>query len=238
MQIGLKTSARPFLIGLAQTAVADNIGNQHSDEPAFHTWLPSSEELAVLHTLTHKNKLREKLLHSLCIRVAYLLATSDPGDHIRTIAVNAQQRWTDKATGQPRTGIIASLQSAKEALLGLHPGKFEPTACFRHFKGINTPSIDHVAPIRPIYILDKNDKRIVTDKDVAATLDQDTNLASMPWEDFEHLVRQFLEWEFGGQGMEVKVTQASRDRGVDAIMYDPDPIIGGKCSGEAIYANS
>jgi Restriction endonuclease/Bacterial regulatory helix-turn-helix protein, lysR family len=39
---------------------------------------------------------------------------------------------------------------------------------------------------------------------------------------------QLFEWEFGRNGVEVKVTRASRDRGVDAIMFDPDPLRGGK----------
>jgi hypothetical protein len=30
-------------------------------------------------------------------------------------------------------------------------------------------------------------------------------------------VSQLFEWEFGKNGVEVKVTRASRDRGVDAI---------------------
>ena len=50
----------------------------------------------------------------------------------------------------------------------------------------------------------------------------------MRWEDFEHLVRQLFEWEFARNGAEVKVTRASRDRGVDAIVFDPDPLRGGK----------
>src|SRR5947209_10692880 len=50
----------------------------------------------------------------------------------------------------------------------------------------------------------------------------------MDWEDFEHLVRQLFEKEFAKTGGEVRVTQASRDRGVDAIAFDPDPIRGGK----------
>jgi restriction system protein len=56
----------------------------------------------------------------------------------------------------------------------------------------------------------------------------ENNLAAMNWEDFEHLVRQLFEREFGGSGGEVRITQASRDRGVDAIAFDPDPIRGGK----------
>jgi restriction system protein len=50
----------------------------------------------------------------------------------------------------------------------------------------------------------------------------------MDWEDFEHLVRELFERIFQKDGCEVKVSQASRDRGVDAIAFDPDPIRGGK----------
>jgi restriction system protein len=37
-----------------------------------------------------------------------------------------------------------------------------------------------------------------------------------------------FEAEFAVSGGEVKVTQASADKGVDAIAFDPDPIRGGK----------
>jgi restriction system protein len=54
------------------------------------------------------------------------------------------------------------------------------------------------------------------------------NLAAIGWEEFEHLIRELFEKEFSAGGGEVKVTQASRDGGVDAIAFDPDPIRGGK----------
>jgi len=41
-------------------------------------------------------------------------------------------------------------------------------------------------------------------------------------------VREVFEQEFSSRGGEVRVTQASRDGGVDAIAFDPDPISGGK----------
>lgn len=50
----------------------------------------------------------------------------------------------------------------------------------------------------------------------------------MGWEDFEHLIREVFEKEFSSSGGEVRVTQASRDGGVDAIAFDADPIRGGK----------
>ena len=50
----------------------------------------------------------------------------------------------------------------------------------------------------------------------------------MDWEDFEHLVRELFAKEFSCEGGEVRITQASRDAGVDAVAFDPDPIRGGK----------
>jgi restriction system protein len=50
----------------------------------------------------------------------------------------------------------------------------------------------------------------------------------MDWLDFENLIRELFEKEFSKTGGEVKITQASRDGGVDAIAFDPDPIRGGK----------
>ena len=59
-------------------------------------------------------------------------------------------------------------------------------------------------------------------------LQAEMNLATMDWQDFEHLIRELFERLYRGVGVEVKVTQASRDRGVDAVVLDPDPIRGGK----------
>ncbi|WP_207720180.1 restriction endonuclease [Flavobacterium undicola] len=71
-----------------------------------------------------------------------------------------------------------------------------------------------------------SDKRFVNSKDI--NFDETTNLALMNWEEFEHLIRELFEKEFNNNGSQVKVTQASRDGGVDAIAFDPDPIRGGK----------
>ena len=74
--------------------------------------------------------------------------------------------------------------------------------------------------------LDRSDKRFVE----AGTVDVDnsTNLAAIDWKEFEDLIREVFEKEFQQSGGEVKVTQASRDGGVDAVAFDPDPIRGGK----------
>jgi hypothetical protein len=45
-EVGLEAGARPFLIGSAQPAVADDIGDQDGSEAAFQARTPSSRRLA------------------------------------------------------------------------------------------------------------------------------------------------------------------------------------------------
>jgi hypothetical protein len=171
--------------------------------------------------------LREKLLYSLLIRISYLAVKSDEKRRVDLVAGNARQSWRDRVTGRLANGITASLQAAREDLEALDIVHVDPKMCFLGLKGIRTPNMDDATPIRPIFEFSTEDDRVVPARDIVESADNQ-NLAAMEWEDFEHLVRQLFEWEFGKSGAEVKITRASRDRGVDAIMFDPDPIRGGK----------
>jgi restriction system protein len=175
-----------------------------------------------------KRKLVKQCLCSLLIRAAYLAAKFRQAETFSSVVVNVEQDWFDPATGQPRNGVIASLQAPVQYLESLDLSKLDPEAAVKHLKGILTPSVDNLSPIRPIFVLDTADDRLVASKDVAGDIEADANLAAMEWEDFEHLVAQLFEWEFSKGGAQVRVTRASRDRGVDAILFDPDPIRGGK----------
>src|SRR5262249_17040888 len=101
-------------------------------------------------------------------------------------------------------------------------------ACFRQLKGVGSSKLHSLVPVAPIVRLRRDDGRFVSSYEVAHQLDEGYNLAAMDWEDFEHLIREVFAKEFSASGGEVKVTQASRDGGVDAVAFDPDPIRGGK----------
>jgi restriction system protein len=179
-------------------------------------------------TANQKRNLIKACLYSLIIRFAHIAARYNITNQIKSVVVNVSQNWFDTATGQPRSGMIASLQAPIEYLKELDLTKLDPESCFKHLKGIITPSLQTVSPIRPIFTFNKDDDRVIESKNVDQYLDAEENLAAMSWEDFEHLVAQLFEWEFSKNGIEVKVTRASRDRGVDAILFDPDPLRGGK----------
>jgi len=93
---------------------------------------------------------------------------------------------------------------------------------------VGSSKLHGLVAIQPLINISREDKRFVEGRDVADGLSGGENIAAMPWDDFEHLIRELFEKEFNQTGGEVKVTQASRDGGVDAVAFDPDPIRGGK----------
>jgi restriction system protein len=68
------------------------------------------------------------------------------------------------------------------------------------------------------------DPRFIEETDVMSTLDQRPNLMDLSPSEFEALITNLFE----KMGLETRMTQASRDGGVDCVAYDPRPIFGGK----------
>jgi restriction system protein len=156
------------------------------------------------------------------------LFQSDSVGAVDTVALNGWVNSVDKSTGQEVNACILSVQVTKTEFTQINLANVEPKACFKKLKGVSGSKLTSLSPVKPVLQLNKEDKRFVPSYEVAAELDDSVNLAAMDWLDFENLIREIFEKEFSRNGGEVKITQASRDGGVDAIAFDPDPIRGGK----------
>ena len=174
------------------------------------------------------SKMYDSLLYQISLRTIYELFESDVAGAIDSIVLNGWVKSLDSATGKEITTCILSIQVSKDEFLQLNLADIDPQACFRRLKGVGSSRLSGLTPIAPILRTDKTDRRFVEHYDVVDSLDDSTNIAAMDWQDFENLIREIFEKEFSQGGGEVKVTQASRDGGVDAIAFDPDPIRGGK----------
>jgi restriction system protein len=167
------------------------------------------------------------LYPSLCLRLACEIARLDLDDLVDAVVVNGWSNYIEKSTGQQKRAYCASLFATKSQISSLNLVAADPLAAFSALKGVAARSLE-LTPIAPILRLNTEDKRFVDAKDILANMTQGENLAAMDWEDFEHLCRELFEKAFAGSGAEVKVTQASRDQGVDAVIFDPDVLRGGK----------
>jgi restriction system protein len=174
------------------------------------------------------NKRYDNAIYCICLRTIHELFEADKANAIDMIAFNGWVEIVSKATGNKSNSCIISVQAKKSEFIEIQLANIDPKACFKNLKGIGSSKLVDITPIKPLILLNKNDKRFINSREVASTLDEGCNLAAMDWEDFEQLIREVFEKEFSVNGGEVKVTQASRDGGVDAIAFDPDPIRGGK----------
>ncbi len=166
--------------------------------------------------------------YALAIRALHAIVNVDKANQVAGVAFNGILRFTDPATGHVRTQCLMSVMATRAQIKALQIDKVVPRECFLALKGLAAPQLADRVPVPPIVQFNRADSRIIESRDVLSEIEAQTNLATMDWMDFEHFIRQLFEKEFGRDGVEVKVTQSSRDRGVDAIAFDPDPIRGGK----------
>lgn len=174
------------------------------------------------------NKMYDSILYQIPLRTIHELFEADKVDALSTVVFNGIVDSIDKSTGNQTTACVLSIQTGKEEFEAINLANIEPKICFKKLKGVGSSKLHSLTPIAPILKIDKDDKRFVDSYGVADEISEEDNLAAMDWQDFEHLIRELFEKEFASGGGEVKVTQASRDGGVDAIAFDPDPIRGGK----------
>lgn len=170
----------------------------------------------------------DEAIYQIILRTLHELFEADVADTLAAIVLNGLVTAVDKTTGNNTTTCILSIQVKKEEFLKINLANVDPKACFKALKGVGSSKLHGMTAVAPILNISREDSRFVDSYDVADSLDSSVNLAAMDWEDFEHLIREVFAKEFSANGGEVKVTQASRDGGVDAIAFDPDPIRGGK----------
>lgn len=170
----------------------------------------------------------ENILYSITLKTIHNIFSIDLGNIIGSVVFNGYVKHMDKSTGHYINSCILSLLVDREKFLSIDLINVDPKLCFKALKGIGSAHLAEITPIIPILRTNKEDKRFIEPTMLTDNLNAYSNIALMDWEDFEMLVREIFEKEFSLNGGEVKVTRASRDGGIDAVAFDPDPIRGGK----------
>ncbi|MGM9508131.1 restriction endonuclease [Larkinella sp. GY13] len=188
---------------------------------------------------TQATKLYDSVVYQIAIRTIHELFEADQINAIDSVSFNGWVNSVNPATGKKVNNCIVTILTTKEAFTEIDLEHVDPKACFKNLKGVGSSKLSTVTAVQPLVTIDRSDKRFTNHYEVAHTLNDSMNLATMDWEDFEHLVREVFSSEFNQNGAEVKITRASRDGGVDAVAFDPDPIRGGKIVIQAKrYANT
>lgn len=190
----------------------------------FHN--KKEENRKQLGSAKNRQKLYDKYIYGIILRSAWESFSIKQMSQIHSIAMNIKTQFKSPSNGHDTIKNFATIMIAVDNIKNIDIDYVDPEAFFKHNKGISGINFTEAVEVPPIIRFDKNDNRFVDGRMIAS--DKNENLAEMDWEDFEHLVRQLFESHFKGKNAEVHLTRSSRDRGVDAIIFDSDPITGGK----------
>lgn len=192
-------------------------------------FVPATGEIRETHISEREQKVNfDAACYQICLRTIHEVLEADEHGNIDKVLFNGFTTYVDRTTGRDITSCIMSVLVNRSDFEAIDLGRVDPKACFKSLKGVSASSLSALAPIPPVMELNKEDRRFIEARSATGGLSEATNLASLDWGDFEHLVRELFEKEFATRGGEVKITQASADGGVDAVAFDPDPITGGK----------
>jgi restriction system protein len=204
------------------------------EAPTFESCIPTIERYKYVKSSDQisEGKRSQKECHALYLGVIAQLVLrhlhevfrGDREEIVQVAALNAFVDTIDPSTGQPVKPHIASVRTTREQFDQLDLANVEPLACLKRLSATVSRSPAELVPIKPIVDIDMVDPRFVQEADVLSSLDQRPNLMELTPGEFESLTTNLFE----KMGLEAKLTQASRDGGVDCVAWDPRPVLGGK----------
>ncbi|MCC6298641.1 MAG: restriction endonuclease [Anaerolineales bacterium] len=174
--------------------------------------------------ITEIKDVYQKVVAAVCLRTIHELFDSDQGNHLQVVTFNGFVNTIDPATGNDIRPYLISTRVIKERFEELNLAKVDMKACLRNLGAQLSPQPSELMPVKPVVEFDMVDKRFVENSDILSDLETRPNLMDLnPWE-FENFINNL----FSVIGFESKLTRSSKDGGVDAIAFDPRPILGGK----------
>jgi len=215
----------------AQSCVVDFNFPAPNDLPTLKEvrYVQSRDEFDEKHISdTERSRLYDSVLYQVALRVVLAAFSSTSASQLQRVTFNGWVDYVDRASGMDERSCILTVGANRSDIDRIDFERVDPKECFRALKGVAASKLIGLAPVAPLQRPRIVDTRFVESHDVASSVDAGMNIAAMDWREFEHLVRQVFEHVFATPGSEVHVTQASRDGGVDAVVFDPDPIKGGK----------
>jgi len=166
----------------------------------------------------------QDLIAAITLRTLKECFFADQFDFIDVISFNGMLSTVDLATGQDIRPCLISVRTTKEQFEEINLEKVDKSACLRNLGAVTSPRPEESMAIKPIVEFDMFDKRFIESSDTISTLDSRPNIMDLnPWE-FEDLITNLFE----KIGFETRLTQSSRDGGVDCVAFDNRPIVGGK----------
>jgi restriction system protein len=202
--------------------------------PAFSEAVPVVEKFRYVKKTDEiiEAKRNEKLRHAIysnviaqaVLRCLYDVFHADKQTVAETVVLNAHVSTVDPATGHKIHPCLISVRTSRDRFLDLDLRYVDPISCLKDLKASVSSQPGELVAVKPILEFNMIDPRFIQEADILSTLDDRPNLMELSPSEFESLITNL----FSQMGLETKLTQASRDGGVDCVAFDSRPVLGGK----------
>lgn len=169
-------------------------------------------------------ELYQDIVASVALKCIYELLQADKAKALDVVVFNGYVKTRNPASGRDIQPYLLSVRATKEQFSQLDLKYVEKLACLRNLGARVSASPQDMVPVKPVIEFDMIDKRFIAQQDILAELESRPNLMELTPSEFENLVSNL----FGKLGLEAKLTQSSRDGGVDCVAFDNRPVLGGK----------
>jgi restriction system protein len=194
-------------------------------EVASHRYVKSGDKITTSQRpATQRKALYNAVVAQIPLRTLEELFQADRAGDVETIVFNGYVDTVHPGTGQPHRPCLVTLRTTRDVFAGIDLKRVDPIQCLKTLNASVSKSAAELAPVRPVLDLSMVDPRFIQATDVISELDQRSNLMELTPSEFESLITNLFE----KMGLETRLTQASRDGGVDCVAYDSRPILGGK----------
>lgn len=149
---------------------------------------------------------------------------ANPTSHIDAVAFNGIIDSVDPATGQDIRVCVISVRATRGDFEGINLDRVDMATCLRSLSAAVSTRPTELAPVKPIVAFEMVDRRFVEQQDILSDLESRPNLYDLDPFEFENLCANLFE----KMGFDSRQTQSSSDGGVDAVVFDTRPIVGGK----------
>jgi restriction system protein len=194
-------------------------------EVASYKYIKVRDEISTTdRSIKDRKALYASVLAQVTLRTIHEVFEADRTGRLETVVFNGYVESIDPGTGRPVRTCLVTLRTSRDIFAELDLAHVDPIACLNRLQASISRSPADLAPVRPVLEFNMVDPRFIQETDVLSALDQRPNLMELTPSEFESLIANL----FQKMGLQTRLTQASRDGGVDCVAYDERPILGGK----------
>jgi restriction system protein len=157
------------------------------------------------------------------IALMYMRDLLEADPELENVELGGHVHAINPATGQREYPCLISFAVDRERYEALNLRDVAPDACLTYLNALVSRHPHAVEAITPVRDFDLARYSFTESVDVVAGMDSRPDLTRMTPTEFEHFVRQLFE----ARGLEGWTTERTGDDGVDAVVLNRDPMVGG-----------